>query len=143
MWCVLDSGSRNSGLRPELLGRNDSGKHVAFSRRRAAPELLARQPGALHQRLELRPGDGRMDRHHAGEGAEAAVGAGDHALAADHLREPQDAVADQLGVLDQDRRMGDHPGNQNLVPGEVDGAPDLPFVLVAWILTPRTNTRRP
>src|SRR5437879_5928491 len=52
--------------------------------RSRAPELLRREPRARDERLELRPHDRRMDLHVAGERREAAVGAGDHALAADH-----------------------------------------------------------
>src|SRR5713101_4474784 len=53
------------------------------------PQLLAREPRALDQRLELRPHDGRM--HAAIERAlrKAAVGADHHVLAPEQIGETQ------------------------------------------------------
>ena len=51
------------------------------------PKLLARDPRTFDQRLELRPDDRRMHLVRSGERGKAAVGAGDHALAADHVGE--------------------------------------------------------
>ena len=61
----------------------------------SAPELHGRDPRAFDHRRELQIGDVGFDRPEAGEGAEAAVRAGDDALAADDLREALDALGDQ------------------------------------------------
>src|SRR5262245_41789636 len=69
----------------------------------SSPQLLRRQPGALGERGELHPHDLGIDLQPAGEGAEAAVDAGDDVLATDHARILHDAVRHQLGMLDEVR----------------------------------------
>ena len=81
-------------------------------RRLRRPELLARQPGAGDQRFELGPGELRMDAP-----AETAIGAGDDILAAHHPGESQDAVGDELGVLDDVGGVADDPRDQDLAVG--------------------------
>src|SRR5207248_2205633 len=46
---------------------------------------------------------------------------------------PADALGDQLGMLDQNRRMADHAGDEALVPRKLRALPHLPFVLMARI----------
>src|SRR5262245_57640226 len=89
---------RSRTVRGRMQCRN-SLRGVETSRRCPAPQLRACQPRALHQSLELGPGHGWTDRHHARESAEAAIGAGNDPFAADNLRETQDAVAHQLRML--------------------------------------------
>src|SRR4051794_3078246 len=79
------------------------------------PATLAGQPGTLHQRVELGPGDRRVDLRRAGKRREATVGAGDDPLAADHAGEPPEPLGHQLGVLHEYRRLGDDAGDQYLV----------------------------
>src|ERR1700722_17897510 len=74
-----------------------------------------------------------MDHHASGKSPEPAIGAGDHAFAPDYAGVAQYPIAHQLGMLDQNRRMGDDAGDQNLVLGQIDMAPYLPFVLVTRI----------
>src|SRR5580698_8974637 len=50
-----------------------------------APQFLRGDPRAVAERLEFRPDDGGMDFLRAGKGGEAAVGAGDDVVAADHV----------------------------------------------------------
>ena len=95
--------------------------------------MLARPRGALDQRAELELGDLRIDLAVAGEGAEAAVGAGDDALAADHVGEAHDALRHQFGMLDIVGAGVDHAGQQDLVVRQLDVLPHRPFVLVARI----------
>src|SRR6185312_11558508 len=94
----------------------------------SAPERAACQLCALAQRLELGPGDLRMDA-----AAQAAIRAGDDALAPDRLRIGDDPVGDQLGMLDHIGRMTDDAGDQQLAVRKPRLAPDLPFVLMADI----------
>ncbi len=65
--------------------------------------------------------------------AQAAVGRGDHPLAADQPGEAADALGDQLGMLDHIGGMADHTGQDQPVVGQPGVAPDAPFVLVAHI----------
>ena len=65
--------------------------------------------------------------------AEPALGRGDDPLAADQVREAQDTVADQLGMLDDIGRVADDSGQDQLAVGQFHVLPDLPFVLVADI----------
>ena len=74
-------------------------------------------------------------------GAEAAVGAGDDALAPDHAGEALDALRHQLRMLDQVDAMRHHAGHQDLVVGQLHLLPDLPFVLVARVRAPRSDRR--
>ena len=70
-------------------------------RRRLRPQFLAGEPRAFGQRLELRPHDLRMDAAVERALRKAAIGAGDHVLAADDLRQPNDAFGDQFGMRDE------------------------------------------
>ena len=58
----------------------------------SSSELLRRERGALGEGFELGLGELGVDA-----AAQAAVGAGDHALAADQAREAADALGDQVG----------------------------------------------
>ena len=94
----------------------------------SAPELAAGQRGPLRQRLELRPGDLRMDA-----AAQPAIGRGDDPLPADEIGKAQDALGDQLRVLDHVGGVADDAGQDQLVVGQLDLLPDLPLMLVADI----------
>ena len=59
-----------------------------------------------------------IDLADAGEGAEAAIDAGDHPLAADDIGKALDALGDQFGMLDIVRRAVDQPGDEDLVVGQ-------------------------
>ena len=62
--------------------------------------------------------------------AEAAIGRGDDALAADEIGEPEDAVGDEIGVLDDVGRVADDPRQDQPIVGQFDVLPDLPLVLM-------------
>ena len=102
----------------------------------AATAALRRQPHscrlakrrALRQRLELRPGDLRMNAP-----AEPAVGRSDDPLPADEVGEAQDALGDQLRMLDHVGGVADDARQHQLVVGQLHLLPDLPLVLVADI----------
>ena len=83
---------------------------------------------ALRQRLELGPGDVAVDA-----AAEAAVGRGDDALAADQLGEAADALGHQLGMLDHVGGMAHHAGQDQPVVGQLGVLPHRPLVLVAHV----------
>src|SRR5205823_4063156 len=65
---------------------------------------------------------------------EAAVGAGDDVLAAEEVGEADDALLDELRVLDDIVRVADAAGDQDLAVRELDVLPHLPLPLVAWVL---------
>src|SRR2546427_2297028 len=96
-----------------------------------APELSGGQARALGHRLELRPGDLRLDLvDGAREGREPTIGARDHALASDHLRVADQTLGDQLGVLDEVGRRVQHARDDHPVVRQADLAEHDPFVLV-------------
>ena len=78
------------------------------------------------ERLELRPAELRVDpRSHP------AVGARDHVLSPDALGEADDPLGDELGMLDQVRRVRDDAGGELLAVGQLHGLPEAVLVLVA------------
>src|SRR3981189_2742996 len=68
-----------------------------------APQFLAREAGAIGERLQLDPDDARMHFASRSEAGETAIGAGDDIVAPDRLREAADALGDQFRVLDDIR----------------------------------------
>ena len=100
---------------------------------RRSPQLARRQAGPLAERGKLHPHDLGVDLDAAGKGAEAAVGAGDDVLAADHLGVLHDAVGDELRMLDEVRGGIDHAGDDGLAVRQLDVLPHLPLVAVARI----------
>src|SRR5207302_10817613 len=74
-----------------------------------------------------------LDRSKAGEGAEAAVGSGDHPLAPDEVREALDTLGDELRVLDVVGRGGEDSRDQDLVLGYLRSLEYGPLVRVARI----------
>src|SRR6516164_421394 len=93
---------------------------------RSAPKLLARQRRALGKRLELSPGD-----HGMNPAAKTAIGRSDDPLAADTFGEAQNALRDQLGMLDDIGRVAHDARQNDLAVGKFDLLPHGPFVLVA------------
>jgi hypothetical protein len=70
-----------------------TGENVAGTRLHSppsTPELAGGEPGAFNESLELGPRDLRVNA-----ATEAAIGRGDDPLAADEIREPDDAVGDE------------------------------------------------
>src|SRR5258707_585601 len=65
-----------------------------------APQFLARQPGAVGERLQFDPDDAGMNLAGRSEAREAAIGAGDDIVAPDRPGEAADPLGDQFGVLD-------------------------------------------
>ena len=61
---------------------------------------------------------------------EAAIGAGDDVLAPHHSGEVEDAVCDDLRVLDDVGRVADDARDQDFSVGQFDVSPDFPLVLV-------------
>ena len=68
-----------------------------------------------------------------GLGGEAAVGAADDALASDDVGVADESLGDEFGVFDEVSGVGDDAGDEDLVVGEVDIFPDLPFVFVPGV----------
>src|SRR6267143_4301608 len=101
---------------------------------RSLPQPSRGQPRAFGHRLELGPGDLGLDLvHRPREGREAAVGARDHPLASDDLRVADEALRDQLRVLDEVGRGVEHARDDHAVVGQADLAEHDPLVLVARI----------
>ena len=71
----------------------------------AGPQFPARDAGAFDQRPQLGPGNIGMHFVAGARCAKTAIGAGDHALASDHLGEPNDALRHQFRMLDQMNAM--------------------------------------
>src|ERR1700744_3526990 len=65
--------------------------------------------------------------------AEAAIGAGDNAFAADAVGETQNALRHEFGMLDDVGGMADDAGQNYLVVRKLDVLPNRPLVLVADI----------
>src|SRR5437762_406957 len=104
-------GARKHDTSESAAGRYKPGATVSIT----APQLVAGEGGALRQRFELGPGNLRVDA-----AAETAIGRGDDPLAADDLGKAQNAVGDQLGMLDDIGRVADDSGQQDLVVGQSD-----------------------
>src|SRR5271170_6723003 len=65
--------------------------------------------------------------------AETAIGAGDDVLAPGDSGEIEDAVGDDLGMLDDVGGVADNARDQDLAVGQFDIPPYLPLVLVTDI----------
>src|SRR5580658_3664702 len=65
--------------------------------------------------------------------AEATIGAGDDILAPGDSGEIENAVGDNLGMLDDVGGVADNAWDQDLAVGQLGVPPDLPLVLVADI----------
>src|SRR5580704_7818500 len=89
------------------------------------PQFVGREPGAGDERFELGPDELRMN-----SAAEAAIRAGNDVLAPRDPGEIEDAVGDDLGMLDDVGGVADDTRNQDLPFGQLDIPPDLPLVLV-------------
>src|SRR5262245_43253587 len=63
------------------------------------PQLPASDACAFGQSREFDPNHAGVHLAGGGEASEAAIGAGDHIVAADHAGKPADALGDRLGVL--------------------------------------------
>src|SRR5262245_43595043 len=109
------------------------GIHAPKTASCSRPQLLARDPRAVDERLELRPDDARVHFLRAGKRGEAAIGACDHVLAPHDLGVTPDPLRNQLRMLDQHGGVADDAGNERLALGELRRLPYLPFVLVARI----------
>src|ERR1700722_11447758 len=73
---------------------------------------------------------------------ETAVGAGDHALAADDIGELADALSDEFRMLDVVRAGVYHAGDQNLVVRNTGIAPDRPLMRMPRICRLERNRLR-
>src|SRR5690606_3086011 len=104
---------------------------VAFADRcySLCPQALSGDAGALHQRVQLGPGDLGVPY----PGAEAAVCARDDVLPADDGGVALDAVGDELRRLDEVRVVADDAGDEDDAVRELRVLPGLPVVRVAGV----------
>src|SRR5207247_3193659 len=103
----LPQSTRPAPVRALAASRSFLRAALPFARLGAPrPESPARQTRALGERLEFRPGD--LGASHPG--AQAAVGSAHDVLAAEELRVPQQALGDELGMLDEVAAMPDDAG---------------------------------
>ena len=124
-------GSRRAGA---CRGRSSCGSYATSPVRRSelasAPQsclLAIRAPSALAASL-AQAISGWPDAL-----AEAAIGAGDDVLFADQRGVLHQPLGDQLGVLDQVRRVADDARHERLAVRQLDVLPDRPIVLVARV----------
>src|SRR2546425_8762461 len=97
----------------------------------AAPELPGGESGALGHGGELQPRHARMGVVEPRRGGgKSTIGAGDHVLAPDDSRVPDDPLGDQRGVLDQVGRVADDAGNEDFAVGRPELLEDVVLVLV-------------
>src|SRR5688500_4235660 len=108
-------------------GARRSRNHSVF------PQAPARDPGALGERAELEIDDVRVHGAESAKRAETAIGAGDDAFATDDIRETQDALGDELGVLHVVGRRAEHAGHEDLVVRHLLPPENGPLVRVARI----------
>src|SRR5580704_7701810 len=94
------------------------------------PQLSARKPRALDQRVELRPHDARMHAAVKWSLRETAIGAGQQVLTPDQAGDPHNALGDQLRMLDHVGRVADHAGNKHPALRQLGVFPHTPLVLV-------------
>src|SRR3954452_19108866 len=90
-----------------------------------------RELRALRQGVELRPLDRLVDALQVRPLREPAVGAGDDVLRPDQARDPLDPLGDELGVLDDVRRVADDARREDLPGRQLRVLPHPPLVLVA------------
>src|ERR1700719_3835674 len=86
----------------------DGSKGMLRARTGLSPELLRGEAGAFGEAAQFGPGEVGMD-----PAAEAAIGAGDDILAADHLGIAQDAIGDEVRVVDEVGGVADHTRHQH------------------------------
>ena len=99
----------------------------------SSPQAFAGQTGAGGQGSELGVSDIRVHGAEAGEGTEAAIGAGQHAFAADDGGEALDALRDQFRMLDEIRGRIQRAGDEDFIFGDIGFRPGAPFVGVARV----------
>src|SRR3984885_1473622 len=99
----------------------------------SGPEETAGSVRAFSQAEELFPGDGRKNGQERGEGRKATVGAGHHTVPPDDPGEPDDALGDQVGMLDVVAGGVDHAGDERQRAGNGDVLEDAPFVGVPGV----------
>src|SRR5262245_5325743 len=97
------------------------------------PEPFGRDRRALCHRAQFLERNVGVELAVAGESPEAAIAAGDHALAADDVGKAADALRDELGMLDVVGRGVEHARYQDLVVGQLDMLPHRPFMRVPRI----------
>src|SRR5215831_13740954 len=137
--CALTGGAAHS--RAAAIRAKSGVLDMAFSRNGCAslPQFLRSEPRALGDH----PHDLGVDLQPAGEGAEAAIDAGDDVLGSHHARVLHDAVRHQLGMLDEVRGGIDHARDDDLAVGQLHILPHFPFVAVAGVRAGKRQRLRP
>jgi hypothetical protein len=97
---------------------------------RASPESLGGDCRALGHRAQLLERNVGIEFAVAGKGPEAAIAAGNDALAADDIGEAANALGDKIGVLDIVGGGVEHARHQDLVVGQLCLLPHRPFMSV-------------
>ena len=97
------------------------------------PQVLRSKPRAFDERPQLGPHDRRVDALHERPLREAAIGSGHEIVAADELRQPDQAFGHEFRVFDDIGRVRDDAGNEHAAFRELHPLPYPPFVLVTRI----------
>src|ERR1700722_3514736 len=92
------------------------------------PKLAACQLGPFAERLQLRPGNRRMDT-----AAKSAIGRSDDTLATHAFRETDNALGDQFRMFHDVGGVTDHARQNDLAFRKLDVLPHVPLVLMAHI----------
>src|SRR5579862_4345966 len=72
------------------------------------PQLLGGNFGSFGERGKLRPDDRGMNFFRGCEGCKTAIGSSDYILAANNFGKAHKPLGNELGMLDQHRRVRDH-----------------------------------
>src|SRR5271154_7431170 len=100
---------------------------------RLVPQSFGCDPRTLGHRVELRPGDSRLDRRVSRNGRKTTVTARDDVFPADHPGDIADALGDQFRMLDVVISRIDYARYQDLAIWQLDVLEHRPFVLVPRI----------
>src|SRR6516164_11517587 len=127
---------KNSRPKLRMLPRADEAPKLPRERTISLPQFRGGEPRAVNQAAEFGPHDLRFDLgRHAGmeRRGKAAIGARDHVLASDQLRQANDALGDQFGMFDDDGRVSDTAWDQHFSLRKLHILPHAPLVLMTGI----------
>ena len=141
---VRCGGSRSRprpGGRVHRIRGRPAGRGGARRRRQPRAPPAIRAPSA--SAASFAQDDRRVDPDHAGDGGKAAVGAGDHPVAADDRGVAPDPLCDEARMLDEVVGRIDDAGNEDRVVGDRGVLPVPPLVVVARVGSLEEDRLRP
>src|SRR5215472_4426546 len=127
----MRAGETRSACRP--MSKRPTRRSEERSRRYRSPQRLAREPRAFDEAFEFCPHDRGMDASVERSLRETAIGARDHVLASESVGVARDPLGNELGMLDDIRRVADGARDEGAAWRQLHVLPYCPFVLVARI----------